>query len=400
MADYIELTAFSASTELPLAGLTPTWHAYVNSETGYTGDTGPTISEIGDGAYRFEDIPAAYCGIIDFGAGTAPQYVFIGSATQTVVPVFTTAGAPNASATLTWVSGTYQDSTTGASITPEATFTNLTGGMYRVDGLVENAIGTIDSTAANAPRYQFVSGVDVENTYFGSALDLPSMTLAGIRQACQQRADMVGSEFITDAEWTSWINNSLYELYDILIQAYGNDYFATSLEFTTDGTDRQTLPTDFLKALGVDYKSGNGDSGWTSLRRYNLSERNRFSNATRAVVGGVGTNIRYRLFGNNIQWAPTPSSGLTMRLWYIPKLDQLVYDSDTFNGFSGWLEYVINDVAAKALEKEESDSSVLLMRKAEQRKRIEQVAENRDAGQPMTVTQAIPGRDWDYNGDW
>ena len=44
-------------------------------------------------------------------------------------------------------------------------------------------------------------------------------TLANLITAARQKADMINSTFIQDAEWTDYINNSYAELYDILVSS-------------------------------------------------------------------------------------------------------------------------------------------------------------------------------------
>lgn len=69
----------------------------------------------------------------------------------------------------------------------------------------------------------------------------------------------------------------------------------------------------------------------------------------------------------------------------------LPVDGDDFNG---WSEYVVIDAAIKCLIKEESDVTVLLAEKAAIKKRIEDMAANRDSGEPECVTDV--NRGWDY----
>ncbi len=225
---------------------------------------------------------------------------------------------------------------------------------------------------------------------------LPLMTLGEIRTACQQRADMVNSTFVSSAEWTSYINGSLFELYDLLVQKYGDDYFvkASPTNITTDGTnDKYALASDFLKLLGLDLLiSGSGATAqYVSLRPFMFSERNDFIG--RGIIQGSRTNLRYRLNGSNVWFAPFPPAGLTIRPQYVPRLTPLSADADTTDGFSGWLEYVIVDASIKALMKEESDVSAFLLEKQGLIARIEAAAENRDAGSPATVAD-VHGGGW------
>lgn len=56
------------------------------------------------------------------------------------------------------------------------------------------------------------------------------------------------------------------------------------------------------------------------------------------------------------------------------------------NTYNGWEEYVTIDAAVKCLQKEESDVSMLLAQKQALIDRIENMAANRDAGEPERVT--------------
>ena len=95
---------------------------------------------------------------------------------------------------------------------------------------------------------------------------------------------------------------------------------------------------------------------------------------------------------NQIEFIPTPSAGQAIRLWYIPRLTQLLQDTDTTNtGISGWIEYVIVRSAMYALAKEESDISVLTQQLLFLKGRIEETAANRDAGMPDTISDTNQG---------
>lgn len=152
----------------------------------------------------------------------------------------------------------------------------------------------------------------------------PKMTLPQLRTAVRQRADMVNSQFVTDDELNSYINASYFELYDLLVQKYGNDYFMTQYSFQLQGNvSRYDLPEDFFKLLGVDLEISSGPDGYVSLRPFTLAERNRYSTANVQTWIGV-TNLRYRISGNKLWFTPSPQTGQTIRIWYIPRLKELV----------------------------------------------------------------------------
>lgn len=230
------------------------------------------------------------------------------------------------------------------------------------------------------------------------------MTLGQLRLLSQQKADRVNSKFVTDSEWNVYINQSYFELYDLLVQKYGNDYFvAPETRFVLTGATQYALPDGiltfqdannnpivakpFYKLLGVDLAINAANNAWITLGKYDFISRNQY------VYPQLGTNLlgvaglRYRLVGNNIDFIPTPQANQYGRLWYIPRLTTLLKDTDIADAVSGWLEYVAVDSAIKALQKEESDVTVLAAQKMALIQRIEDAAENRDAGQPETISQ-------------
>lgn len=230
-----------------------------------------------------------------------------------------------------------------------------------------------------------------------------AMTLGQLRLSAQQRADRVNSQFVTDSEWNQYINQSYFELYDMLIQSYGNEYHvAPWTQFTTNGGFSYALPdglttfqdqnganfvpAPFYKLLGVDLGLSPSANAWITLKKYDFISRNRYvyPQITTSLLGVAG--LRYRIIGNNLQFIPTPAAGQIVRLWYIPRMTALLQDSDICDGVSGWTEYIIVDAAIKALQKEESDVSVLMAQKQALIDRIQAAAENRDAGEPETVS--------------
>lgn len=225
-------------------------------------------------------------------------------------------------------------------------------------------------------------------------------SLGSLRLSAQQRADRVNSNFISIPEWNSYINQSYFELYDLLKNNYEDWYFATPYSFQTDGSTSYTLPTDFYNLLGVDLGIANNNNAWVTLSRYEFIERNRFvyPNITSTYYGVF--NLRYRLMGNKLYFIPTPSAGQYVQVWYIPRMTELLQDTDLIDGVSGWTEYIITDAAIKALQKEESDVTVLMLQKEALRKRIEESGMNRDAGQPATIsnTRSWGSRNGNYGG--
>jgi hypothetical protein len=218
-------------------------------------------------------------------------------------------------------------------------------------------------------------------------------TLQTMVTSIRSRTDTVATQFITDTEIYGYINSSIQELYDMLIEAYGADYYvATPSQFTTDGVNQLfVLPSDFYKLLGVDIAINGATAGpWLTLKPFNFAERNRFYPYATQPLTGVGTSpLRYRLAGGKLWLTPTPTAGQLVQLWYAPRFTPLLVNpTDTFDGINGWEEYVVVDCCIKVFQKEESDPSVFVSQKADLKRRIDDIKGNRDIGFPSTVVDS------------
>jgi hypothetical protein len=238
------------------------------------------------------------------------------------------------------------------------------------------------------------------------------MSLLELSTRCRQRADREFSDFVGSNELTSYINQSQYELYDLLIAVY-EDYFKApnATFYSTGGTQKlypvpngvlsfidddgnSFVPPPCYKLLGLDLGLNVSNNGWVSVDKYNFIDRNRFfyPNSASTIYGVF--NCQYRWMGANLEIIPVPSANQPFRIQYIPKLKALLLPQDTTStSISGWLEYVITDVAIKILQKEESDVSALMAQKLALKQRIEQLGNNKDTGRPDTISDV---RGWGY----
>lgn len=285
------------------------------------------------------------------------------------------------------------------------------------DGLSYATIATIsnnsylDTAVITGVQYYYqvatmnLSGISPYTTA-QSTVPTPSgeMSLGQIRLTAQQRADRVNSQFVTLPEWNSYINQAMFELYDLLITAYEDYFVATPAMFITNGSQylfplpdgvqtfldpsNQAYVADpFYKLLGIDLGLNNANNAWVTVDKFMFMDRNKFVYPnTSSTIYGV-FNLQYRIMGNNLEFIPTPSGGTVLRMWYIPRLKQLLQDTDiTTTGISGWIEYVIVRAAIYALSKEESDVMGLQQQLLFLKQRIEESAINRDAGRPDRIS--------------
>lgn len=222
-----------------------------------------------------------------------------------------------------------------------------------------------------------------------------TVTLADLRLQARQRADMEKSNFVSDDEFNAFINSSLAELHDILIGTY-EDYYVSEYTFTSVLNQADyDIPADLYKIRGVDVKLNTaGQAEYYTVKRFNFNERNRFTQQGLWQLQGLPF-IRYRLVGDKLRFSPVPDRNTEVKIWYHPKSVTLTADTDEFNDINGFAEYVVVDAAIKALNKEESDVSVLMAQKEALRQRITAIAQNRDAGEPESVSDIYAEND-DY----
>lgn len=249
------------------------------------------------------------------------------------------------------------------------------------------------------------------------------MSLGELRLRSQQTADRVNSNFVTPGEWNAMLRLAMYELYDLQIGVY-EDYGVLDPVYITTNGSAQNYPlpngTNYLggtyagtsgdpaaalyKILGIDLGVNTSNNAWVTLNHYNFIDRNAYvyPNSTSTIYGVY--NMRYRQIGKNLNLIPVPSGNQQIRIWYAPILPALLADSDlTTIGYNGYLRYVIVRAAKYALDKEEgSDTSKLDAELLFLKTRIEQMASNRDQGQPDTISETrkdpVYGNGWGSGG--
>lgn len=363
-------------------------------------------------------IPALATGTLTFSGQPAPTETFtVANVVFTAVASGATGNQFNIGATVALtidnlVTAVNNSSNLTFIVTAEATSATLVTFTAYEPGVEGNGI-QLSTALSNTVAAGFAGGIiGVLGPYTvpQDCVPVPAgeMSLGQLRLTAQQRADRVNFNFVTLTEWNANINQSLFELYDLLVTAYGEDYFvAPPAQFTTSGsaqlyplpdgllsftnsTGGTFVAPPFYKLTGVDLglNPGINANGWVTIKKFNFSERNKyFYPNTASTLYGV-FNLQYRIQGNQIEFIPVPSANQPIRIWYTPRMTMLLKDTDiTTESVSGWIEYVIVDAAIKALQKEESDTTMLMAQKAALIKRIEAAAMNRDAGMPDTISE-------------
>lgn len=276
------------------------------------------------------------------------------------------------------------------------------------------------------------------------------VTLTELRTLTRQRADMENSQFVDDTELTRYLNNSWGELYNLIGENFNEDYFTTSTTISlTSGTDSYSLPSDFYKLRGVDLVVTSTES--VPLRRYNWAQRTRNSLTVYArdyryrlqknsivftPVPSTSDSVKLFYIPSPRKLESVTPSGVTTgstttytvsshsfvaddvvnvsgflatdynsqqtvqsvtATTIVTDLDSSALSAPTsigtvesvFDFYTGWDEYIIVDSAIKMLVKEEQDVTGLMVQKNMLKERMITESQNRDAGEPQTVTDVV-----------
>jgi hypothetical protein len=201
-------------------------------------------------------------------------------------------------------------------------------------------------------------------------------TLAELQQEVYELAD-VDLAYIDEPQMTRMINASLAELYDLVV-ASNKDHYAESANISVvSGTDSYTLAADHYRLVGVDVYDG---GAWHLMKRFNLHERNQLQDSEASDV-----NTSYRVVGGALKLRPTPTWSGTVRVWYIPAPPQLSLDTDTWDGISGWEQYVVIDCCLKLGRKQKEDVTELVAEKTALAGRIRGLSADMDDNEPDRV---------------
>lgn len=218
--------------------------------------------------------------------------------------------------------------------------------------------------------------------------------LSDIITLTRQRSNMENNYFCTDAELTSYINNSLAELYDVLSTKY-EDYNLSTFQaiLPNDGySNTISIPSNLFKLRAVDFQcsqQGASTPLWYTLFEFQLTERNRGSNTINNILTPYGKlRLSFRLADTSIIVIPQIEAGGTYQIWYTPKYVPLVQLTDTLTiqmDTQAWVEYAVVDCCVKIFNKQNMDPTGFMAEKAALLTRITGAARNRDSAGPKRV---------------
>lgn len=158
-----------------------------------------------------------------------------------------------------------------------------------------------------------------------------------MRDDAYERSDNEGA---TDrhppANVTRYVNQGCAELYDLLVEARGRQFYRKvppQTITTVDGTTRYTLASDFYRLISV-RKACQSQMLLAPFRAEQEPE-------LREPGNEAPWPTHYELQGPYIEFLPVHPADLCIVVDYVPVLADLVADGDVFDGINGWEEYAV-----------------------------------------------------------
>ena len=225
-----------------------------------------------------------------------------------------------------------------------------------------------------------------------------NVSLLNMRLRARELADMQTSNqaaaFVTDAELTNAVNRHLKQLYNLLIIARGDEYYAATTAFAIGGSSANLplLVPAFMALLSLSATDGRRVVWVPKFNLKQWAELVYQQNTSTAELD----DYRYRLMGNSLEIRPgVVNASHSFTLHYIPAFVPLVLDGDVFDGVNGWEDWAIYGAAIDMLNKEESleQANSLMAQRAQLEGQITKLAGARDAGMPEVVGDTM--KDWD-----
>lgn len=195
-------------------------------------------------------------------------------------------------------------------------------------------------------------------------------TLADLIADIRTQADIRANRW-PDATLTRLINASIAELYEIVVSANHDHYLTYTDVSVVSGTANYSLPETFYRAHGVDVLKSDGK--YKRMEPFIWEDRNLYQEDS-----SERENTRYRIMGGNLRFLPTPTWTGTVRFWFIAAPTSLSAGTDTYDGVSGWEQYVVNDCCIKVGLADETNVSGFMALKQQLTERIKHAAQTRD----------------------
>lgn len=213
----------------------------------------------------------------------------------------------------------------------------------------------------------------------------------------RRRTDKVSSTFIDDtADLVPWVDKGHRQLYDLLVNSYGPEYFQSTVSFrVTSGTTATTL-TSISDCSGVaidggviPYKIIRLDTAFDGI--YRPMKPFLWNDSVLDLNTGswlADTNIRYHFAQNTLSWQPVPGATHCVRLLYVPRPVEVnttaINIHEQCEPWSEFIELYVS-IAIRQKERDQTEVASLKQDLAMLRQHVIDTAPSKDIGQPQPI---------------
>lgn len=208
-------------------------------------------------------------------------------------------------------------------------------------------------------------------------------TRSEIEASARIMAD-VNDQYMADAALNYEYDQSVADLWNLLVAADSERYSTTTTITTVSGTTAYTVPADFMAIVSLNLMRGT-ERVWVD----------RFDEQTRtfghAITSHGYPTARYRIVGQGVDGTDTrlefdvdPGAD-TYEMRYVQAPPTTSLGADAFDGVAGFEQWVALDLAIKMRIREESDPQMLMIERKRIEDRIRLMGRNRDMGRPKYI---------------
>jgi len=182
-----------------------------------------------------------------------------------------------------------------------------------------------------------------------------TVTLAQLRQDIQNQADIAGLTARHGATLLNRLTNQSIQRFRERISGEGARHFltvatGTMLTGATPGfpfysLNAGAISSGIVRVYGVDVKTQGG--AWKRLEHTTFEDRTSFGGGHPASIGEPRVWAEYQT--TKLAIMPPPDRPYEFVVWYLPQLNDLQSDAATFDGVSGWEDYVVWDVVCRII---------------------------------------------------
>ncbi len=209
------------------------------------------------------------------------------------------------------------------------------------------------------------------------------VALSALRSRTLRYANQRSTAFLGADEVRDIINDALAELYDLLVETRGHEYYARNIPLTTAaGSAVVPAPQDFFEAITL-------FANWGAQQLEELDSLDHLGDQIdlrNYSTWAQHSPKAWRLTaGNLFELFPTPTSVTNLELRYVPIFQPLVAEGQTFDGVNGWEKMACAKAAMEILGLQNLPAGNAEKIYLIDRQRIEGLALDRAAANPPTI---------------